>query len=102
LMVSVVVLVMFLILCGRTLKSLSLFLAVELCISVLFLSFILFPLIPMGIFADTILLLLPSLLVLRPKTFSVRPSICCQALMIRYLSLLLSRLYKFNFLSLWW
>ena len=50
------------------------------------------------IVADLIHIPLPSLPVLSFSTFSLSPSNCCQAFIMRNRSLLLSRLYSSNFL----
>ena len=88
----------FLIFCslyGNALYNLSICLAMECCIIVLYLLFIV-----VGTVADLIHLCLPSLPVLSFSTFYLTSSSCCQAFIMRNRSLLLSRLYIPNFLSL--
>ena len=79
----------------RALYSLSICLAVNFCIIILYLS-----LMAVGIIDDFRQRLLPTFPVSSFSTFSFFPSICCQALIMRNLSLLLSRLYNFSILSL--
>ena len=90
--VSVVTPSIFAKLAGRMLKSLDILDVVLLCICVLtaFLSFL--PFTDQGITSNVIFLHLPILLVLKFKIFSILPSICSQAFIIKYRSLLLSKL----------
>merc|ERR1711954_240238 len=92
---SVLTFLIFCSLCGNELYNLSIFLAVECCIIVLYLLSSV-----VGIVVDLKHLRLHSLPVLSFSTFSLSPSNCCHAFIMRNLSLLLSRLYSPSFLSL--
>ena len=100
--VSVFTPVIFLRWLGMQLKARSILLAGLLKMLVISDLFNLLPSTWVGIPLLMILHPVPRQFVFKFNTFSLMFSICCQPNIIRYLSLLLSKLYIFNFFNLSW